>query len=67
MCVCVCVKLTESTSKTHAIYVKSSLNMTPYYMNNPRGPPGSKVLRLDKSTPVITNKISVSKLTYLTQ
>ena len=57
MCVSLCVKLTQSASRTHAIYVTSSVNMTPYYMNHPQDPPGTKVLWLDKSAPIIANKI----------
>ena len=56
-CVSLCVKLTHSASRTHAIYVTSSVNMTPYYMNHPQDPPGAKVLWLDKSAPIIANKI----------
>ena len=61
VCGCVWREITNlRTSKSYAIWMEPSVNMTVQRINHKQDIPGTKVLGLDKSRFIITNKILLS-------
>ena len=67
MYVSVCVMSNQSTSKSHVICVKLSVNFRPCCINHTARHFSTKMLRLHHSRSVITKEISLSKLTIISQ